>query len=78
MELTIFYSNSTWTDRELEEGEWRTLALQRMAKVLRTHVIKFDFEDEKGIEKGRFFLHVSSKTFVLGCTSFTRKIKVVK
>ncbi|XP_060801789.1 uncharacterized protein LOC106134622 [Amyelois transitella] len=44
---------SYWSDKELDEGEWRTLALQRMAKVLRTHVIKFDFEDGKSIEKGQ-------------------------
>lgn len=37
----------------MEEGEWRTLALQRMAKVLRTHVIKFDFEDGKTLDKGK-------------------------
>ncbi|CAH2071269.1 unnamed protein product, partial [Iphiclides podalirius] len=37
--------SSAWTDKELEEGEWRALALQRIAKILRTHVIKFDFED---------------------------------
>ncbi|XP_026755672.1 uncharacterized protein LOC113515611 [Galleria mellonella] len=43
---------SSWTDKELEEEEWRTLALRRMAKVLRTHVIKFDFENEKSIESG--------------------------
>ncbi|KAL0832808.1 hypothetical protein ABMA28_000970 [Loxostege sticticalis] len=42
---------SSWTEKELEEGEWRTLALQRMAKVLRTHVIKFDFEDGKTLDK---------------------------
>ncbi|XP_022825428.1 uncharacterized protein LOC111355640 [Spodoptera litura] len=42
---------STWTEKELEEGEWRTLAVQRMAKVLRTHVIKFDFDDGKSIDK---------------------------
>ncbi|CAH0605817.1 unnamed protein product [Chrysodeixis includens] len=42
---------SSWTEKELEEGEWRTLALQRMAKVLKTHVIKFDFDDAKAIEK---------------------------
>ncbi|KAL4707912.1 hypothetical protein ACJJTC_013703 [Scirpophaga incertulas] len=42
---------SAWSEKELEEGEWRTLALQRMAKVLRTHVIKFDFEDAKNMEK---------------------------
>ncbi|XP_059046086.1 uncharacterized protein LOC131841778 [Achroia grisella] len=41
---------SSWTDKELEEEEWRTLALRRMAKVLRTHVIKFDFENEKSID----------------------------
>ncbi|CAG9133135.1 unnamed protein product [Plutella xylostella] len=35
---------SSWSEKELEEGEWRSLALQRMAKVLRTHVIKFDFD----------------------------------
>ncbi|XP_053603604.1 uncharacterized protein Osi23 isoform X2 [Plodia interpunctella] len=44
---------SYWSDKELDEGEWRTLALQRMAKVLRTHVIKFDFDDGKSIEKGQ-------------------------
>ncbi|XP_072940089.1 uncharacterized protein Osi23 [Epargyreus clarus] len=44
-------NTSTWSDKELDEGEWRTLALQRMAKVLRTHVIKFDFEDNKALEK---------------------------
>ncbi|KAM3967189.1 DUF1676 domain-containing protein Osi23 [Aphomia sociella] len=44
---------SSWSDKELEEEEWRTLALRRMAKVLRTHVIKFDFENEKFIEKGQ-------------------------
>ncbi|XP_023948800.2 uncharacterized protein LOC112053572 [Bicyclus anynana] len=43
---------SSWTEKELEEGEWRNLALQRMAKVLRTHVIKIDlFEDNDIIEK---------------------------
>ncbi|XP_075972036.1 DUF1676 domain-containing protein Osi23 isoform X2 [Anticarsia gemmatalis] len=42
---------SSWTEKELEEGDWRTLALQRMAKVLKTHVIKFDFENGKTIEK---------------------------
>lgn len=46
----FFYSS--WTEKELEEGEWRTLALQRMAKVLKTHVIKFDFDDAKALEKG--------------------------
>lgn len=49
-------SLSTWTEKELEEGDWRTLALQRMAKVLRTHVIKFDFENGKTIEKGLYVL----------------------
>nr|XP_021187257.2 uncharacterized protein LOC110374042 [Helicoverpa armigera] len=42
---------SSWTEKELDEGEWRTLAVQRMAKVLKTHVIKFDFDDGKTIEK---------------------------
>lgn len=41
----------------MDEGEWRNLALQRMAKVLRTHVVKFDFEDGKTLEKGS--LHTS-------------------
>ncbi|CAK1546027.1 unnamed protein product [Leptosia nina] len=36
---------STWSDKDLENGDWRTLALQRIAKVLRTHVIKFEFGD---------------------------------
>ncbi|XP_039749758.1 uncharacterized protein LOC120626333 [Pararge aegeria] len=42
---------SSWTEKEFEEGEWRNLALQRMAKVLRTHVIKFDFEDNSIVDK---------------------------
>ncbi|KAJ8727614.1 hypothetical protein PYW07_001733 [Mythimna separata] len=42
---------SSWTEKELDEGEWRTLAVQRMAKVLKTHVIKFDFDDGKTIDK---------------------------
>ncbi|XP_049870351.1 uncharacterized protein LOC126369829 [Pectinophora gossypiella] len=42
---------SSWTEKELDEGEWRTLALRRMARVLRTHVIKFDFDDDKTLEK---------------------------
>ncbi|XP_034829873.1 uncharacterized protein Osi23 isoform X2 [Maniola hyperantus] len=42
---------SSWTEKELEEGEWRNLALQRMAKVLRTHVIKFDFEEDNVVDK---------------------------
>ncbi|XP_045765569.1 uncharacterized protein LOC123867536 isoform X2 [Maniola jurtina] len=42
---------SSWTEKELEEGEWRNLALQRMAKVLRTHVIKFDFEEDDVVDK---------------------------
>ncbi|XP_063533099.1 uncharacterized protein LOC134743537 [Cydia strobilella] len=45
---------SSWSEKELEEGEWRTLAMQRMAKVLRTHVIKFDFENAKTPEKAEF------------------------
>nr|XP_034829874.1 uncharacterized protein LOC117987020 isoform X2 [Maniola hyperantus] len=46
---------SSWTEKELEEGEWRNLALQRMAKVLRTHVIKFDFEEDNVVDKGFLF-----------------------
>ncbi|CAH0725320.1 unnamed protein product, partial [Brenthis ino] len=42
---------STWSEKELEEGEWKNLVLQRMAKVLRTHVIKFDFDDDKIVDK---------------------------
>ncbi|OWR52515.1 putative mitochondrial solute carrier [Danaus plexippus plexippus] len=38
-------NTSFWTEKELEEGEWRHLALQRMAKIFRTHVIKFDLDD---------------------------------
>nr|XP_026496934.1 uncharacterized protein LOC113401294 [Vanessa tameamea] len=37
---------SSWTERELEEDEWKNLALRRLARVFRTHVIKFDFEDD--------------------------------
>lgn len=40
----------------MEDEDWRTLALQRMAKVLRTHVIKFDFDDGKSIETGNAFI----------------------
>ncbi|CAK1598801.1 unnamed protein product [Parnassius mnemosyne] len=43
-------SSSTWTEKELDEGEWKILALRRIAKVLRTHVIKFDFEDTKIVD----------------------------
>ncbi|VVD01861.1 unnamed protein product [Leptidea sinapis] len=43
--------NSTWSEKELEEGEWRTLALQRIAQVLRTHVIKFDFDLDQAVGK---------------------------
>lgn len=45
-----------WSEKELEEGEWRTLAMQRMAKVLRTHVIKFDLEEGKTTAKGNKLL----------------------
>ncbi|KAI5644481.1 hypothetical protein NE865_03588 [Phthorimaea operculella] len=45
---------SSWSDKELDEGEWRTLALQRMAKVLRTHVVKFDFDDKTSVGKGEY------------------------
>ncbi|XP_050664596.1 uncharacterized protein LOC126965198 [Leptidea sinapis] len=43
--------NSTWSEKELEEGEWRTLALQRIAQVLRTHVIKFDLDLDQAVGK---------------------------
>ncbi|CAH2105760.1 unnamed protein product [Euphydryas editha] len=39
-------NTSSWSEKELEEGEWRYLALKRMAQVLRTHVIKFEFDDD--------------------------------
>ncbi|KAI8424422.1 hypothetical protein MSG28_002921 [Choristoneura fumiferana] len=45
---------SMWSEKELEEGEWRTLAMQRMSKVLRTHVIKFDLEEGKTTAKVEF------------------------
>lgn len=45
-------TSSFWTEKELEEGEWRHLALQRMAKIFRTHVIKFDLDDNF-INKGK-------------------------
>ncbi|CAB3237143.1 unnamed protein product [Arctia plantaginis] len=45
---------SSWTDKELEESDWRTLALKRMANVLKTHVIKFDIDDGRSIEKVEF------------------------
>ncbi|XP_013165112.1 PREDICTED: uncharacterized protein LOC106115969 [Papilio xuthus] len=44
-------STSPWTDKELEAGEWRTLALKRIAKILRTHVVKFDFDDSNIFDK---------------------------
>ncbi|XP_037868643.1 uncharacterized protein LOC110385501 isoform X2 [Bombyx mori] len=47
-------TNSSWTEKELEENDWRTLALKRMVKILRTHVIKFDFEEGKSVEKFEF------------------------
>ncbi|CAG9559938.1 unnamed protein product [Danaus chrysippus] len=46
-------NTSFWTEKELEEGEWRYLALQRMAKIFRTHVIKFDL-DNNFINKEEF------------------------
>ncbi|XP_041971194.1 uncharacterized protein LOC121727417 [Aricia agestis] len=45
---------SPWSEKELEEGDWRTLALQRMAKILRTHVIKFDFGNERTVDKAEY------------------------
>ncbi|CAG4993027.1 unnamed protein product [Parnassius apollo] len=49
------YSSSTWTEKELDEEEWRVLALRRIAKVLRTHVIKFDLDDTKFVDKDVLF-----------------------
>ncbi|XP_038220250.1 uncharacterized protein LOC119838388 [Zerene cesonia] len=40
-------NSSTWSERDFNESDWRTLVLQRMAKVLRTHVIKVDFHEYK-------------------------------
>ncbi|XP_046963415.1 uncharacterized protein LOC124532525 [Vanessa cardui] len=42
---------SSWTERELEEDEWKNLALKRLARVFHTHVIKFDFEDDNIYDK---------------------------
>ncbi|XP_050343454.1 uncharacterized protein LOC126768980 isoform X2 [Nymphalis io] len=42
---------SSWTEKELEEDEWKNLALKRLAKVFHTHVIKFDFEDDNIYDK---------------------------
>lgn len=53
--IYFFVSYRTWTEKELDEGDWRTLALQRMARILRTHVVKFDFSEDKNTpEKGTF------------------------
>lgn len=52
---SMFTFYSPWTDKELEAEEWRTLALQRIAKILRTHVVKFDFDDSNIFDKGREF-----------------------
>ncbi|XP_068631441.1 uncharacterized protein Osi23 [Battus philenor] len=49
---TLLINNSSpWTEKELEEEEWRTLALQRIAKTFHTHVIKFDFNDTNIFDK---------------------------
>lgn len=63
---------SSWTEKELEEGEWRTLALQRMAKVLHTHVIKFDFEDGKSVEKGQTGNDIITTMYTFTRTQFCR------
>ncbi|XP_045493773.1 uncharacterized protein LOC123692965 [Colias croceus] len=43
-------NSSTWSEKDLNETDWRTLALQRIVKVLRTHVVKFDLDEFKTME----------------------------
>ncbi|XP_022119890.2 uncharacterized protein LOC110996496 [Pieris rapae] len=43
--------SSPWSDTDLEKEDWRTLAIQRIGRVLRTHVIKFEFTDDKFLER---------------------------
>ncbi|XP_045532947.1 uncharacterized protein LOC123720396 [Pieris brassicae] len=43
--------SSSWSDTDLELEDWRTLAIQRIGRVLRTHVIKFEFTDNKLLER---------------------------
>ncbi|GBP75968.1 hypothetical protein EVAR_54621_1 [Eumeta japonica] len=46
-------TSTSWTDKEIDERDWRELAMRRMADVLKTHVIKLDFNGDTIVpEKG--------------------------